>query len=238
MLKLLDQIRKRMSSGKPELPPDVTEDMVDSLREKILSHEPLTLTGQPLAAVRYAVFDTETTGYYPFAGDEIIALSAVTTDGKTMDREPYFDRLVNPYREIPSTITELTAITRQQTDQAASLLYLMPEFLDFVGDRVLVAHPAAFDLNFINLKLRRCCQCKLRHHVIDMMQVAYHLFPAWPNHSLERLADYYKIPLCNRHRSLADAQLTAHIWHRFLQELDARGIHTLYALQVYLNRLR
>lgn len=238
MLKLLDQIRKRISARKPELPPDVTVEMVELLRKRILSYEPFSMADQPLAAVRFAVFDTETTGFYPFTGDEIISLSAVRMDGMSIDHEVSFDRLVKPYREIPSIITELTTITQQQTDQAASLLHLLPGFLDFVGNRVLVAHPAAFDLNFINLKLRQHCQCKLRHHAIDMMRVAYHLFPAWSDHSLESLADYYQIPLCNRHRSLADAQLTAEIWRRFLQELETRGIRTLYALQIYLNRWR
>lgn len=237
ILKLIDRLRMRMYGQKPELPLDMTPELLESLRQQILSHEALPLTDRAFADTRFIVFDTETTGFHPFAGDEIISLSAVTVEGKTCSHEPVFDRLVNPFRAIPPMITQLTTITQGQVDQAASLLRVLPDFLEFAGDHVWVAHPAAFDLNFINAKLRRYCNCKVKHHVIDMMKVAYHLFPGWQDYSLERLAAHYGILVCNRHRSLADAQLTAQIWCRFLNELEVRGIHTLYSLNLYMKGL-
>lgn len=237
IVKLFDRFGLRMSWQKPELPPDMTPEMLKSLRQQVLSHETLILTDRAFADTRFIVFDTETTGFHPFAGDEIISLSAVTLEGKRCTLGPVFDRLVNPYRLIPPAITELTAITQGQTDQAASLLRILPDFLEFAGNHVWVGHPAAFDLNFINAKLRRYCNCKVKHHVIDMMKVAYHLYPGWQDYSLERFAAYYGIPVCNRHRSLADAQLTAEIWCRFLGELEIRGIHTLYSLNLYMKGL-
>lgn len=236
--KAINHVRMKLSPGPVQLPPDVTPDLLASLQAQIQSHEKRPVADQSLRGMQYIVFDTETTGFHPYAGDEIISLSAVIVkDGERLE-SPVFDRLVNPGREIPETVVKLTSITQEQADRSPSLIRILPEFLEFVGTGILVAHPAAFDMNFINLKLRRYCKATLRHHVIDMMAVAYHLFPLWKDYSLERLADHYGIEWANRHQSLADAILTAEIWSRFLDELERRGVRTLYNLFLYIKSLK
>ncbi|GAX89489.1 3'-5' exonuclease [Effusibacillus lacus] len=236
--KAIDQLIARLYGGPQKLPPDVTLETIEMLRQLIVSHDGKSLADQQLTQLRFVVFDTETTGFYPFAGDEIISLSAVTVENKEIRENPAFDSLVNPYRQIPEVVTNLTGISKKQVDQAPSLLNVLLHFLQFAGDDILVAHPADFDMNFINAKLRRYCRSTVRHHVIDMMAVAYHLFPMWKEYSLDRLANYYGLEIRDRHNSLADARLTAQIWCRFLEELDARGIRTLYSLYLYIKTLR
>ena len=99
----------------------------------------------------YVVFDLETTGFSPIK-DKIIEIGAVKVErGKITER---FSTFVNPKVPIPFQITQLTSITDQMVMDAPGIETVLPKFLTFVGDAVLVAHNASFDVGFIEQNCR------------------------------------------------------------------------------------
>ena len=94
----------------------------------------------------FVVFDTETTGLYPWS-DKIIEIGAVRfRDGEPVER---FDMMVNPRIHIPQTITDITHITDDMVADAPAIGDALPAFEEFVGDDTLVGHNIDFDLRFI-----------------------------------------------------------------------------------------
>ncbi|MDA8236028.1 MAG: exonuclease domain-containing protein [Clostridia bacterium] len=190
---------------------------------------------QRLDQTRFVIFDTETTGLHPYAGDEIISISGIVLKNGQIDTINYFDRYVNPCRPIPPLATEITGITQDQVQGEPDIFHVLADFLKFVGDGVLVAHNSDFDLNFINLKLKRFCQTKIIHPTVDTLSLSYALKPTLKNHTLDYLANFYNIPINQRHTSLGDSVITAQLFHRFLNILKERGVYTIRDLQNYLH---
>lgn len=184
----------------------------------------------PLDEGRLVVFDLETTGLYPYAGDEIISIGAVVVEHGEIDYNQTFDRLINPYRPISADTIEITGITDDMLVGEEGVFEVLSSFLDFAGDSVLVAHNAAFDLNFINLRMRRHCHSKIINPVVDTMEISQALFSTRRSHSLDSLADSFNIPLLGRHSALGDSIITAQILVTFLPLLKARGIRTFQDL--------
>ena len=119
--------------------------LVDDLQDVAVNER-----GQSLSDT-YVVFDLETTGFSSVK-DKIIEIGAVkVADGKITDK---FSTFVNPKRPIPFEITQLTSITDQMVMEAPAIETVLPQFLEFVGDAVLVAHNASFDVGFIEQNCR------------------------------------------------------------------------------------
>jgi len=190
---------------------------------------------QRLDQTRFVVFDTETTGLHPYAGDEIISLSAVIIENGKVDSVHYFDRYVNPCRPIPPLATEITGITEAQVQGQPDIFHVLEDFLDFAGNAVLVAHNADFDLGFINIKLKRFCETRLSHLSLDTLTLSFALHPGLKNHTLDNLAQIYDIPANDRHTSLGDSIITAQIFRHFMAQLEERRVHTLRDLYHYLH---
>lgn len=188
-----------------------------------------------LAQARYVVFDLETTGFHPYAGDEIISISGVLIDNGEIKTGTYFDSLVNPHRTIPPLTSELTGITDEMVAGAPSYLTAFNDFLDFARSSILVAHNADFDLHFINLKLKKLCQTKVYHPVIDTFLLAQALIPCEKCHTLDALVKMYGIVPRGRHTSLGDAVIAAQLLIQFIPMLNERGVYTYDDLQKYLR---
>ncbi|MFZ5640112.1 MAG: PolC-type DNA polymerase III [Bacillota bacterium] len=188
-----------------------------------------------LAQARYVVFDLETTGFHPYAGDEIISVSGVVIEKGRIKTDTYFDTLVNPRRPIPPLTTELTGITDEMVANAPTVLYALRDFFDYARGAILVAHNADFDLHFINLKLKQLCQTKLYHPVIDTFLLAQALFPCEKCHTLDALIKRFGIVPRGRHTSLGDAVIAAQLLMDFIPMLNERGVHTYDDLQKYLH---
>ncbi len=104
------------------------------------------------------------------------------------------------------------------------------DFLDFIGDAVLVAHNASFDLRFLNHEIGRMYSAyRVANAHLCTVQLSRKLLPDVENHRLKTLAEYFSVALVNHHRAADDARATAHIFVNFLDELDARGIRDLAA---------
>ncbi|TLM99247.1 3'-5' exonuclease [bacterium] len=188
-----------------------------------------------LAQARFVVFDLETTGFHPYAGDEIISVSGVVIDKGRIKTDTYYDTLINPRRPIPPLTTEITGISDEMVTNAPTVLYGLRDFLDFARGAILVAHNADFDLHFINLKLKQLCQTKLYHPVIDTFLLAQALIPCEKCHTLDALIKMYGIAPRGRHTSLGDAVIAAQLLMYFIPMLNERGVHTYDDLQKYLH---
>jgi len=178
-----------------------------------------------LDSSRFVVFDTETTGFYPNKGDEIISVGGVVIDNGQLTDET-FHQLINPNRKIPALVTELTGITDEMVATAPDFVVACIEFMDYVGSSMLVAHCGAFDFSFINAQLRRNCGEKLAPLFLDTYLLSQILFPGHRTHSLEDLAEVYGVPLTDRHTALGDSIITGSIFLAMLEDLKKIGIRT------------
>ncbi|WP_372445226.1 PolC-type DNA polymerase III [Clostridium estertheticum] len=175
---------------------------------------------------RFVVFDLETTGLSS-ENDKIIEIGALKIEnGKIVDR---FSEFVNPGIDIPYKIIELTGITNDNVSDAASIEDVLPKFLEFTKDSVLVAHNSDFDASFIKKNSQRL-GLKFENAIMDTIPLAKYLLKDLKTFKLNTVAKYLGITLENHHRAVDDAKATADILlHCFglLREKNILDLDTL-----------
>ncbi|MGN0438123.1 MAG: PolC-type DNA polymerase III [Lachnospiraceae bacterium] len=177
----------------------------------------------------YVVFDIETTSLNPKFG-KIIEIGAVKIkNGEVTDR---FSKFINPEMPIPYQTTKLTSITDDMVKDADVYEKVLPEFLDFVGDSVVVAHNAEFDTGFIKYFANKL-GLEFRKTIVDTVTIGRILCPELAKFTLDRLCKHLGISLLNHHRAVDDAEATAKMFMAFIPMLKERGIHDLDALNEY-----
>ncbi len=168
----------------------------------------------------FVVVDVETTGMNPWR-DRITELAMIKVqDGEVTDE---FSTLVNPQQFIPPYIAKFTGITNEMVFTAPKASEVMPKFLEFLGDGVLVGHNVNFDLRFLNATLGRTGHSTLFNKTLCTCRLARRLLPHLRSKSLDRVAEHLGIDFQQRHRALADARTTAHILLHFLSRLSEEG---------------
>ena len=177
----------------------------------------------------YVVFDLETTGFSPIQ-DKIIEIGAVKVERGVITER--FSTFVNPKIPIPFKITQLTSITDDMVVDAETIDVVLPKFLDFIGDAVLVAHNAGFDVSFIE---QNCRYQEIEREFIslDTVALARVLLPTLSKYKLNVVAKALNISLENHHRAVDDAGATAEIFGRFVEMLKEREIDTLKELNQF-----
>ncbi|MBY0099239.1 PolC-type DNA polymerase III [Mesobacillus maritimus] len=174
-----------------------------------------------LADDTYIVFDVETTGLSAVY-DTIIELAAVKVqNGDIVDR---FESFANPHRRLSSTIIELTGITDDMVENAPEVDDVLREFHEWIGDAILVAHNASFDMGFLNTGCKKIGIGKLPNPVIDTLELGRLLFPDMKNHRLNTLAKKLDVELTQHHRAIYDAEATGYILIKMLKEAAEKGI--------------
>lgn len=187
---------------------------------------------EALATAEYIVFDIETTGL-SIINNKIIELAGVKMrEGKVIDR---FETFVNPHEPIPYHIQQLTNITDDMVKDAPELAPKLREFVDFIGDAVLVAHNARFDIGFIQANLKAIGMPELTNPVLDTLELARFLHPSMKNHRLNTLADKYKISLENHHRAVDDSIALGGILFGLIADAAARNVTGLHQLNDYVG---
>lgn len=182
-----------------------------------------------LANTAFVVFDLETTGTKtpPSRITEIGAYRVV--NGEVADE---FQTLINPETPIPSFISQLTGITDEMVADAPLFREVAPEFLDFIGDSVLVAHNSGFDMRFLNHEIGRAFgDYRMANPCLCTVRLSRKLLPDVENHKLKTLAAHYSLDLVNHHRAAADAHATAHIFVNLLERLDHHGVRDLSSVR-------
>jgi DNA polymerase-3 subunit alpha (Gram-positive type) len=185
---------------------------------------------QPIDS-EYVVFDIETTGLNADR-DRITEIGAVKVrDGKIVD---HYSTFVNPEIPIPSFIENLTGINDDMVKDAPTIDNVLPKFLDFVGDAVLVAHNAPFDTGFIKVNARKI-GLKVQNTVLDTLQLSRSMFPELKKHKLNIVAKHLGVELLNHHRAVDDSKATGEILVKCFEILKEKGAVTLGDIQSVLG---
>ncbi len=175
----------------------------------------------------FVVFDLETTGFNP-AMNKIIEIGGVkVVNGVITER---FSSFVNPQIPIPYEIEDLTGINDGMVMEAKTIEEILPEFMEFCQNAVMVAHNADFDMSFIkhNLRLQGI---KKSFTVIDTVALARNLLSGLSRFKLDTVAKALGVPLKNHHRAVDDAECTAEIFIKLVHMLSERGIEDLNQLR-------
>jgi len=179
-----------------------------------------------LRELKYAVFDLETTGFYADQGDEIIEIGGVLVEG--MEITKTFQSLVNPRRSIPAASTQVHGIKDEDVKDAPTIVEILPQFLQFVGGRILVAQNAKFDMSFIVQKFKQLQMPLKQTLVIDTIGLSKMIFQYENSHSLDKIMARLGIPRTgSRHRSLDDSRYTAQALIELIKLLEQQQIKTL-----------
>ena len=177
----------------------------------------------------FVVFDIETTGLNSHT-NEIIEIGAVKIKaGRIVDR---YSQLINPGRPIPYHITEITSITDEQVANEPKIDEVIGKFVDFVGDAVLVAHNAPFDMGFIKRDIKKYLNIDLECSVIDTLQMARDLFPDLKKYGLGDLNKTLGLALEKHHRAVDDSQATANMFIIFLDKYKEKGLEYMKDINV------
>ena len=182
----------------------------------------------------FVVTDTETTGPKK-ERDRVIEIGAVKVQhGEVVER---FQSLVNPDRTVPKNIQRLTGISTAMVMDAPPMADVMPAYLDFLDDGVLVAHNLSFDERFLNAELGRLGRKPIENQTLCSLRLARRLLPGLKSRGLSALSTFYNVRVNGRHRALGDAEATGRILLRFLNQCAfEHGIDTLDELMRFQGR--
>jgi DNA polymerase-3 subunit epsilon len=190
------------------------------------SEQSRSLEDCKLTELSYTVFDTETTGLDPAGGDEIIQVGAIRiVNGKLLQQES-FDQLVDPKRPIPKETIPIHGIHPEMVEGQPVIEEVLPAFHAFVGDTVLVAHNAAFDMRCLQVK-ESATGMKFDQPVLDTLLLSAVTHPNKESHALEAIAKRFNIDIHGRHTALGDAMATAEVFLKLIDLLAEQDIHTL-----------
>lgn len=169
----------------------------------------------------YIAFDLETTGLNP-QENEIIEIGALKVrEGKVVDR---FMEFIHPLSPISPAISELTGITNNMVATARSCEQVIPDFLDFCEDDVLIGHNVMFDYSFTKCSASKC-GLPFEKNGLDTLKIARKVHKDFPSKSLGALCDYYHIENKSAHRAYHDALATAKLYQtlaHYFEESDPK----------------
>lgn len=197
------------------------------LREEMLELVAPINDSRTLLEKDYVVFDLETTGAKcpPCRVTEIGAYRV--RNGAIVDE---FQTLVNPETYIPPFITQLTGISDAMVKTAPKFSQIAADFLDFIGDAILVAHNASFDMKFLNHEVGMVYnKYRVANQHLCTVQLSRRLVTNVENHKLSTLSEHFSIDIGRHHRAAYDAHATAKIFINLLNQMNDLGVKDLEA---------
>lgn len=182
------------------------------------------------------IFDVETTGLFAFGGDKICEISALKVKGRSILGRYY--SLVNPERAIGPEAFAVHGITQEQVAYAPTLEQILPDFLKFIDEAVLIAYNSDFDVGFINVALLKQSCHQMDNKVIDLLVLARRLLPGLSRYNLDTVAEAIGLTHDKRHRAEVDCELTYKVFLHFLDLLKENKISTLEQVLEFSQRRR
>ena len=191
--------------------------LVDDLKNIVMDSK-----GQSLDS-DYVVFDIETTGFSAEINN-IIEIGAVkVSNGKIVDK---YSTFVNPKEPIPAKIEELTHINDKMVESYPTIDVILPQFLEFCKDCIMVAHNADFDMSFIINKSEKLGIYN-EYTIVDTVSMARIMLPHLNRYKLDTVAKELNVSLESHHRAVDDAGCTAEIFVKLIDRLKNAGITNL-----------
>ncbi len=195
-----------------------------------------------LTELTYTVFDTETTGLHPSQGDEIIQIGATRIVNGKLLRSESFEQLVDPRRPLNPDSIPIHGIQPEMLIGQPTIDKVLPAFHAFARDTVLIAHNAAFDMRFLQMK-EAATGLAFDNPVLDTLLLSEVLHPNQESHRLEAIAERLNLTIVGRHTALGDAICTAEVFIKMLHLLAEKGVRTLReareaAEKSYYSRIR
>ena len=179
-----------------------------------------------LTDLTFSVFDTETTGLLPSEGDEIIQVGAVRVVNGRLLRQEIFDQLVDPRIPLKPEGIPIHGITEEMVRGQPAIDVVLPAFHEFCAETVLVAHNAAFDMRFFQIK-EASLGIRFAQPVLDTLLLSAVIHPNQESHKLESIAERLGINVIGRHTALGDAFVTGEVFLKMIPLLADKGIFTL-----------
>jgi DNA polymerase III subunit epsilon len=190
------------------------------------TEETHALDDRLLTQLTYTVFDSETTGLDPSAGDEIIQLGATRIVNGRLLKSEVFDCLLDPKRQVAPESVKVHGITNDMLIGKPTIDRVLPEFHAFCEDTVLIGHNAAFDMRFLQMKEDKV-GIHFRQPVLDTLLLSAIIHPNQESHRLEAIAERLGVDISGRHTALGDAMVTGEIFLKMIPLLHDHGIRTL-----------
>jgi DNA polymerase III epsilon subunit family exonuclease len=169
----------------------------------------------------FVVLDIETTGLSRYSNKITEIAAVIVKDGKIHDE---FHTLVNPEVRIPGFITKLTGIDNAMVKDAPKIRSVMPEFVKFLGDHIIVAHNASFDYGFLDENAVSSIGKGLTNEVLCTRKLANRLVPDLPSKKLSCLCEHFGVSNQQAHRAKGDVYATVEIFNNFLMMLKQKEI--------------
>ena len=171
----------------------------------------------------YCVLDLETTGF-SFRTEKITEVGIMKVkNGEVIDE---FSCFVNPEKPIPQRVIEVTNITDDMVKDAETIETVMPKIIEFVGDSVLVAHNADFDIGFLKYNAK-VLGLTLDNTYLDTLRLAKELFPEYKKYKLGIIAENLGIKVEVAHRALDDVDTTVKVLKVMFEMLKEKGVKTV-----------
>lgn len=185
----------------------------------------------PFNQLTYTVVDTETTGYTPTYAKMVEIAAVKIYPDFTIDYENTFSELINPEISIPYNAYKVHNISNDMVKDKPLIQDIMPSFLSFAKDSVIVGHNVNFDMRFIKHEAQNCNLPLTFNHVLDTLSLSKKAVPNLEAYKLDNLIDYFNINLnidnSDRHRALFDAVNTAIVMIKCLEILQNKGIYSI-----------
>ena len=187
---------------------------------------------QKIDDVTYCVLDIETTGISRYT-EKITEFGIMKVkNGEVIDT---FECFVNPEKPIPQRVVEVTNITDDMVKDAETIDKVMPKVIEFVGDGIIVAHNANFDVGFIKYNAEKL-GLEFSNTYIDTLALAKELFPDFKRYKLGIIAEKLGIKVDVAHRALADVETLVAVFNVMLQNLREKEIFDLKDLDQMLSK--
>ncbi|MCP3028572.1 exonuclease domain-containing protein [Halobacillus sp. A5] len=190
----------------------------------------------PFEELSVVVFDLETTGFYPYKGDQILSIGAVKVEGTTILENETFYSLVQCDTPPSQEIEELTGITQEMLVAADPLRDVLKRFYSYIRSDVLVAHHANHEKQFMNHATWLALRKNFQHRIVDtnfLTKIAHQDLV-----SLDECCAHYDISIEQRHHALEDAKATAKLWVESIREIKEHNFTTLQDVYTHLATSR
>lgn len=195
--------------------PHVTDVIKNPNRPKWLSLVP--------SQMNIVFFDLETTGGNPY-NSSIIEIGAIKyNQGKEIGR---FETLINPKRAIPNIVQKITKINNEMVMNAPTLKEIFNDFVNFIGDSIIVAHGAQGDIAYLSYYMKEFKNEEFKNYYFCTHLIVSNLLSEIPSKSLTGVADYFEIPVLEAHNAITDAQMTLNVFWKLIEICEKNGFKT------------